>query len=196
MSKKPQNSKTLQRVLQLQEKRRKILELPPLKALDHILDDPQPAALVHSFPEQDFYLLVNEIGAEDSLPLLSLATNKQWEHIVDLETWQKDRLDPKAVTRWLSLLLEADAKRFFRWFLEEKLEFIELYLFRNIEVRIREHDQDPSDFDDDYFSRDIDKFEIIRIVQAKVIVAKIRGVLVMLPDSDFKISKEIQLDKF
>jgi hypothetical protein len=154
MSKKPQNSKILQRVLQLQGKRRKILELPPVEALDRILDDPQPAALVHSFPEQDFYLLVNEIGPEDSLPLLSLATNKQWEHIVDLETWQKDRLDPKAVTRWLSLLLEADAKRFFRWFLEEKLEFIELYLFRNIEVRIREHDQDPSDFGDDYFTLD------------------------------------------
>ncbi|MCK5417125.1 MAG: hypothetical protein KAI93_01435 [Desulfobacterales bacterium] len=154
MSKKPQNSKTLQRVLQLQEKRRKILELPPVKAFDRILDDPQPAALVHSFPEQDFYLLVNEIGPEDSLPLLSLATNKQWEHIVDLETWQKDRLDPKAVTRWLSLLLEADPKRFFRWFLEEKLEFVELYLFRNLEVRIREHDQDPSDFDDDYFTLD------------------------------------------
>ena len=154
MAKKPQNSKILQRVLQLQEKRRKVLELPPEKALDRILDDPQPAALVHSFPEQDFYLLINEIGPEDSLPLLSLATNKQWEHIVDLETWQKDRLDPKAVTRWLSLLLEADPKRFFRWFLEEKLEFVELYLFRNLDVRIREHDQDPSDFGDDYFTLD------------------------------------------
>ena len=154
MSKKPASSKTLQRVLQLQEKRSKILELPPEKALVRILDDPQPAALVHSFPEQDFYLLVNEIGPEDSLPLLSLATNKQWEHIVDLETWQKDRLDPKAVTRWLSLLLEADPKRFLRWFLEEKLEFVELYLFRNLEVRIREHDQDPSDFGDDYFTLD------------------------------------------
>ncbi len=154
MAKKPANSKTLQRVLQLQEKRRKILELAPVKALDRILDYLRPAALVHSFPEQDFYLLVNEIGPEDSLPLLSLATNKQWEHIVDLETWQKDRLDPKAVTRWLSLLLEADPKRFFRWFLEEKLEFVELYLFRNLEVRIREHDQDPSDFDDDYFTLD------------------------------------------
>src|SRR5210317_192912 len=134
MSKKPASSKTLQRVLQLQEKRSKILELPPEKALVRILDDPQPAALVHSFPEQDFYLLVNEIGPEDSLPLLSLATNKQWEHMVDLETWQKDRLDLKMVTRWLSLLLEADPRRFLRWFLEEKLEFVELYLFRNLEV--------------------------------------------------------------
>ena len=84
MAKKPAKSKILQRVLQLQEKRKKILELSPAKALDRILDDPQPAALVHSFPEQDFYLLVNAIGPEDSLPLLSLANNNQWEHIVDL----------------------------------------------------------------------------------------------------------------
>ena len=154
MPKKPENEKVLQRVLQLQEKRRKILELPPEKALDRILDDSQPAALVHSFPEQDFYLLVNEIGPEDSLPLLSLATNKQWEHIVDLETWQKDRLDLKMVTRWLSLLLEADPNRFLEWFLKEQLEFGELYLFRNLEVRIREHDQDPSEFGDDFFTLD------------------------------------------
>ena len=154
MAKDQENSKTLQRVMQLQEKRRKILELPPEKALDRILDDLQPAALVHSFPEQDFYLLVNKIGPEDSLPLLSLATNKQWEHIVDLETWQKDRIDLKSVTRWLSLLLEADPRRFIGWFLEEQLEFVELYLFRNLEVRIREHDQDPSEFGDGYFTLD------------------------------------------
>jgi len=154
MSKKPENTKILQRVLQLQEKRRKILELPPEKALARILDDSQPAALVHSFPEQDFYVLVNEIGPEDAGPLLSLATNKQWEHIVDLETWQKDRPDLKMVTRWLSLLLEADPKRFIEWFLKEQLEFVELYLFRNIEVRIREHDQDPSEFGDEFFTLD------------------------------------------
>ena len=154
MPKKPENTKILQRVLQLQEKRRKILGLPPEKALARILADSQPAALVHSFPEQDFYLLVNEIGPEDSLPLLSLATNKQWEHVVDLETWQKDRLDLKMVTRWLSLLLEADPGRFIEWFLKEQLEFVELYLFRNLEVRIREHDQDPSDFGDEFFTLD------------------------------------------
>ncbi|MGD9081144.1 MAG: DUF6178 family protein [Desulfobacterales bacterium] len=154
MPKNHENEKVLQRVMQLQEKRRKILELPPQKALVRILDDSQPAALVHSFPEQDFYLLVNEIGPEDSLPLLSLATNKQWEHIVDLEAWQKDHLDLKMVTRWLSLLLEADPSRFLEWFLKEQLEFGELYLFRNLEVRIREHDQDPSEFGDEFFTLD------------------------------------------
>jgi hypothetical protein len=154
MARKPKNSKTLQRVLQLQEKRRAIMGLPAEKALERILDDPQPAALVHSFPEQDFYLLVNEIGPEDSLPLLALATNKQWEHIVDLGVWQKDRIELNSVTRWMNLLLEADPRRFTKWFLEEQLDFVELYLFKNLEVRIREHDQDPADFGDEYFTLD------------------------------------------
>ncbi len=154
MSKNQQDDKTLQRVQQLQEKRRKIMELPPAKALDRILNDRQPAALVHSFPEQDFYLLVNEIGPQDSLPLLSMATNKQWEHLVDLETWQKDRIEINSVTRWMSLLLEADSQRFIRWLLNDQLEFIEFYLFKNLEVRIREHDQDPADFGDEFFTLD------------------------------------------
>ena len=154
MTNKKDNSKTLQRVLQLQEKRRKIMELPAEKALDRILDDPQPAALVHSFPEQDFYLLVNEIGPEDSLPLLALATHKQWEHIVDLEVWSKDRIELDSVTRWMNLLLEADPQRFIKWVLESQLEFIEFFLFKNLEVQMREHDQDPADFGDEYFTLD------------------------------------------
>lgn len=130
------------------------MELPPAKALDRILNDRQPAALVHSFPEQDFYLLVNEIGPQDSLPLLSMATNKQWEHLVDLETWQKDRIETNSVMRWMSLLLEADSQRFVRWLLNDQLEFIEFYLFKNLEVRIREHDQDPAEFGDEFFTLD------------------------------------------
>jgi hypothetical protein len=154
MAKNQNNSRTLERVQQLQETRRKIMELPPEKALDRILNDRQPAALVHSFPEQDFYLLVNEIGAEDSLPLLSLATNKQWEHIVDLETWQKDHIDINSVTRWMNLLMEADSQRFVHWILNDHLEFMEWYLFKNLEIRIREHDQDPTEFGDEFFTLD------------------------------------------
>ncbi len=154
MPKKQQDHKTLERVQQLQEKRRQILELPPQKALARILEDQQPAALVHSFPEQDLYLLVNEIGAEDSLPLLSLATDKQWEHIVDLETWQKDQVDINAVTRWMNLLLEADSERFINWLLKDQLEFMEYYVFKNLEIRIREHDQEPTELGHDFFTLD------------------------------------------
>ena len=148
------DQKAIERFHALQEKRRQLLALEPKEAMARILDDPQPVALVHSFPEQDFYFLIHEIGPGDALPLLSLASNRQWDHLVDLDTWQKDQIDIRAVSRWLDLLLESDSKRFMNWCLNERLEFAEFYLFKNIEVRIREHDQDPSEFGEEFFSLD------------------------------------------
>ena len=163
MNEEAENKQLIERINRLQKKRDEILSLSPEKALDRILDDPNAVELVHSFPEQDFYFLIHDIGAEDALPLLSLASNQQWEHIVDLEVWQKDGTDTKSVTRWLNLILEADPQRFLRWVLEEKLEFVELYLFKNIEVRIREHDQDPSEFGNDFIS--IDGVYYVRFIE-------------------------------
>jgi hypothetical protein len=157
------DKKTLERFRTLQEKRQQLMALDPKDAMERILQDSQPLPLVHSFPEQDLYFLIHDIGPEDTLPLLSLASDRQWEHIVDLEAWQKDQIDVKSVARWLGLLLDADPDRFIRWFLEQKLEFIEFYLYRNIEVRIREHDQDLSELSSDFFSLDDSYF--IRIVE-------------------------------
>ncbi len=148
------DKKTLKRLATLHAKRREILALPPEQALERILDDPQPAALVHAIPETDFYFLVHDIGPEEALPLLTFASDKQWDHLVDLEGWAKDRIEIHGATRWLSLLQEADPQRFIRWSLQSRLEFVELYLFNNIEVRVREHDQDPSEFGDGFFSLD------------------------------------------
>ncbi|MDL1968235.1 MAG: DUF6178 family protein [Deltaproteobacteria bacterium] len=138
----------------LNRQRKEILSLPAEKALDRILDSPQPAAIVHSFPEEDFYFFINDIGVEDSLQLLSLASDKQWEYILDIEVWKKDRISINNVTKWLDLFIKADSQRCLRWFLNKKTEFIEFYLFKNIEVKIREHDQDPSIFGDDFFTLD------------------------------------------
>ena len=145
------DKKALARFRTLREIRQQLMALAPRDAMERILQDPQSLALVHSFPEQDFYFLIHDIGPEDAGPLLSLASNRQWEHLVDLETWQKDQIDSQAVSRWLNLLLEADPPRFVNWFLNEKLEFVEFFLYKNIEVRVREHDQDPSDFGQGFF---------------------------------------------
>jgi hypothetical protein len=143
-----------ERAAALQAKRSEILSLPPEQAITRILADPQPAALVHSFPESDFYFLVHDIGPEDALPLLALASNKQWDHLLDLESWARDRIEVNHLTRWMNLLMEADAKRFIRWLLNERLGLGEFYLFHTIEVRVREHDQDPSEFGEGFFTLD------------------------------------------
>ena len=149
-----ENKKVITRIENLHQMRKKIVSMSPENALNAILDSPQPTALIHSFPEEDFYFLIHDIGLEDSHPLLSLASAKQWEYIVDLEVWQKDRIELKSVTRWLDLLFKVDPNRFIHWFLHQKTEFMEYYLFKNIEVKIREADQDPSEFGDEFFTYD------------------------------------------
>ena len=131
-----------------------LLRLPAKKALEVILESPRPVTLVQSLAEEDLFWLVQEIGHEDALPILSLASNDQWQYLLDLELWTKDRLGIHSVNRWLDLLLKADPERFLIWGLREHIELVELYLFKNIEVKIRGQDESPSDFEDGYFSLD------------------------------------------
>ena len=138
----------------LRRRRREILALPPAKALSAILESPEALPLVHSLPEQDFYFLVQEIGPEDALPLLKMASAGQWEFLLDREVWRGDRWVDAALTRWLGLLLQADPKRVVDWVLTEKTEEVKFYLFRNIELRVREHDQDPSDLGEGFETLD------------------------------------------
>jgi hypothetical protein len=154
MNENKRNKKIIARIKNLARQRKAILSLTPEKALDAILDLPQSAALVHSLSEEDFYFLIHDIGIEDSLPLLRLASDKQWEYIVDLEVWEKDRIDLTSVTKWFDLLIKIDPNRFIKWFLNKKTQFMEFYLFKNIEMKIRETDEDPSDFDDAFFTFD------------------------------------------
>jgi len=154
MKKDIRTKQDIERTIKLFEQRKEIFFLPADRALERILDSKHPAAVVHSFPEQDLYFLIHDIGLKDSMPLLSLASSSQWEYMLDVEAWEKDRIDIKSAVKWLDLLFRADSNRFIRWFLDKKTEFIEFCLFKNLEVKIREHDQDPSDFGDDFFTHD------------------------------------------
>ena len=142
-----------------------LLRLPGKKALELILESPRPVTLVQSLAEEDLFWLVQEIGPEDALPILALASNDQWQYLLDLELWTKDRLEIDSVNRWVDLLLKADPERFLIWGLREHIELIELHLFKNIEVRIREEDESPSDFDEGYFT--LDDLFYIRIKHEK-----------------------------
>jgi len=145
---------TEKQLIRLYKERSAVLSLPPEQVLSRILDAEHPAALVHSFSDEDFYLLIQEIGPEDAIEILSLASNRQWEFILDMESWKKERFDSPGVTRWIDYLMKADYHRLARWVLEEKTEFFKLFIFRNLELRIREHDEDPSDLGDDYITQD------------------------------------------
>lgn len=141
-------------ISELAEQRKIALAQPAEKAMDFILNTPHPAALVHSVPETDLFFLVQDIGPEDSLPLLALASNAQWDFILDMGVWKKDRIENRSLTRWLNLRFLADPDRFLRWFQNEQTEFIEWYLFRNLQIRVLETDEEPADIPDAFMTID------------------------------------------
>ncbi|MBU1345075.1 MAG: hypothetical protein KKE44_22620 [Proteobacteria bacterium] len=146
-----------EREMKLRAVRHEILVSDSETALDMILDAPAPAALIQSFPDQDLYYLMHKIGPYDFIPVLSMATSDQWEYILDVEVWDNDRLDLAYMTKIFDLLFQADPNRLLRWAIKEKPDFFEFYLFKNMQIFVREHDEVPPEDFDDYITID-DKF--------------------------------------
>ncbi|MCK5310768.1 MAG: hypothetical protein KAJ62_01585 [Desulfobacteraceae bacterium] len=142
--------------LKLSQQREEILKLEPEEAVDSILSSPQPATLIQSFPSQDLYFLMHSVGPEDFIPVLSLSSSDQWEHILDMDIWADDKPDIPNMTKALGLLFQADSKRLMRWIVKEKVDMLEYYFLKNTEIWIREHDDVPPD-EDDFMTFD-DKF--------------------------------------
>ena len=152
-SKSPQSIKA-RRDKELAIQRREILTMTPERALSTIVDHPYPVTLVQSMADEDFYFLVHHIGPDDALPVIGLASNQQWEYLLDMEGWHRDRISAHSMTQWLARLLKADSDRFTHWITGEKRNSFAFYLFRNIQLHIREYDQDPGEIGDDFFSED------------------------------------------
>jgi hypothetical protein len=106
-----------------------VLRLPAEERARFLLEAPKPMALVRALPDGDFYLTVREVGPQGALPLLALASASQIAHLLDLESWRRDRFDPLRCGAWVALLVEsgeATIRRFARTIDDETL----ILLFR------------------------------------------------------------------
>ena len=83
------------------------LRLPAAERLQLMLHAPKPMRLVRTLPDADLYLTVREVGPGDALPMLALASASQITHLLDLESWRRDRFDPERAGAWVALLCEA-----------------------------------------------------------------------------------------
>jgi hypothetical protein len=103
--------------LTIREQADLLLRVPAAERLKLLLEAPRPMALVRALPDGDFYLTVREVGPQDALPILALASAPQITHLLDLESWRGDRFDPLRAGAWVALLAEADEatlRRFIR----------------------------------------------------------------------------------
>ena len=141
----------------------KILSLPGSEAINRILDHHDPGQLVRAISRVDFFWLIKKIGEDDSLPLLRLASNDQWQYMMDMELWKRDRIELKEMVSWLDRLIKADPERLARWLYSDDGNLLAHYFFHYmLDVKIKE-DQDyiPPDgyftFDNLYFISILDK---------------------------------------
>lgn len=133
---------------------RDLLRMPAKQALDRILDSPTPAHIVQAMTEEDLFWLVQDIGPEDALPILSIASNDQWQYFLDIELWRQDQIDQKSAIRWLDLLMRADSERLVVWTANEQADLVCLCLYRGVEVRIVEDDDSALSLEEGFFSLD------------------------------------------
>ena len=142
------------RLARLAADKRKIFAMDPESALDAILEHPMNTALIHSMAEEDFFFLINDIGHHDALEILSLASNRQWEYILDIDGWHRDRMQLDSVAYWMNLMHRADPGRFIRWSTTEKYDILEYLINQKATIVVREPDEDPGDIGDGFFTCD------------------------------------------
>jgi len=75
--------------------------LPSSRVMNRILEADQPTELVQGLTSEDFFWLIKKVDDDDCLTLLELASNDQWEYLLDLEIWRKDQLDMENTSIWM-----------------------------------------------------------------------------------------------
>ena len=101
-------------------------------------------------PETDLFLTVKELGIRESVELISLATPEQTIHLLDLDLWKKDQLNPEKIIVWLETLEacgEEKLKQLFDTLDSELVVALFQKLIRVVKV------ENP----DDDFSEELDK---------------------------------------
>ena len=141
---------TDQRRLLLKE----LFALPGRDILNKILDLDNPREMVQALPCEDFFWLIKKVGEEDSVALLELASVDQWQYLLDLEIWEKDRLDIPHASRWMSLLKQADCRKLVKWLFSEGQYLAHYHFFRTLEVVVINDKDEVFDIPEGFFSLD------------------------------------------
>lgn len=120
---------------------RRLIDLTPKRRADALLDEVDGRALVRSIPAEDVYSTIVEVGLADSTEIVQLATVEQFRTFVDLAAWQRDRLDPLEVLRWLRAARGDDDEAFIRKLQGLDLEVVEL-MYKKLSV-LHDLEEDP-----------------------------------------------------
>ncbi len=148
----------------LSPKRQEFVEaLYPLDGkalLKRLVEVAEPQKVIQEMAGDDFYWLIKRLDEdEDARMVLALASEEQWQYLLDLEIWAKDRLDLSQTLPWIQKLHQAAPARLAQWLFSDGQPIAFYTLFKRIDVWIRDpdHDQEPehhfTTFDGVYYFR-------------------------------------------
>ncbi len=139
---------------------RELMSLPAKRRLELIVERPDAQSVVTLLDANDFFHTVQEIGADDSLPLLALASFEQINHLFDIEWWRKDILEPAKALIWIERLRRAGGSRLAEWLSNVDFELLVALFKQWITVDVAPEDIDlvealeklpPNTLDDLYY---------------------------------------------
>ncbi len=81
------------------------------RRIEALLSEPDAAQLVPQVPIQDLYYAIKEVGLADAHEVVALATPEQVRGFLDLDLWDRDRLDEQRMNEWLEALVEAGPEK-------------------------------------------------------------------------------------
>ena len=108
--------------LSVEEQVRYILGLDPHLQQNLLILSEKAVEVTQSLPVEEVYNLIKEVGKEDSLLVLSMASPDQLQYIFDVEWWQGDKFQPKRALEWIVLLDQCQDPGTLEWFLSEDFD--------------------------------------------------------------------------
>ncbi len=151
------------------------------ETLDRILAHDNPRYLISKLPSADFFWLVKKVGEDDCLPLLELASEDQWQYLLDLEIWKKDRLNLEETSLWLERLKQSDLKKLVKLLFNQGKELAYFYLFKSVNAEMRKENE-AYDLKDGFFT--LDGTFYIRVLNKKY-RETIENILRVMAGEDF-----------
>jgi hypothetical protein len=98
--------------------------LPAKRRLELILERPDAQSVTAALDANDFFHTIQEIGPDDSVPLLALASLEQVNHLFDIEWWRRDTLEPAKALAWIERLSRAGGTALLEWLSNADFELL------------------------------------------------------------------------
>jgi len=158
---------------------------------DALLADPEARALIPKLPVQELYYAIKETGLSDAHEIVALASPEQVRGFVDLDVWERDRVDVDKLRPWLEALVDAGPEKLLRAIDVVDPEVVALYLQRQVRVYDLGSDEPVPDEPEGHFYPTPDNFFLLDVLPAGEVGKSIERMIDWLYRADLEKARRI-----